>query len=1244
MKFARKSICLCLTLAMLLQCAVTLTAFAETYDYDVTQNVLFGATKSVTVQPGNEDGTTIAADALYDGKTTVSSGSNKWYVRGGQARTFETVYAQFELNNKSRVNKMMLYTQASNEGEGAISDFYLEYYDDSSESWVYVDGSSVTGNTSLNPSVDFKGVVTSDKFRLQIGNYTTKTINQAYTFRLTEMVLYKAPDVITEATSVPFTVTRLKPSGNDNNTYALFNDGYFVNEQSVKTSDNITTIAGFWGCGSGDERSMVIKFDSATDITNLIFYAGGKYDQNGIVPDKVTIQYSDCIDKTRLNNSENFGKDITWTTLSSDKYTITNVTNGGTELTGVSTTVKMGAKDEEVTAKLLERAQQVVSFNFKEKLNAGSLYVHFGTFADTNSKAVYINEVEVLNRGTNVLLGRPIENVYPEIGTAKDQSSFGTGISAGGIALTDGKKDANWTPTAAKWTVKVTSAKTTPFVEYSLDGETIDELVIYSGRIPYVTANRVDGTTVPGGSVYPESVTLAYTEDGSTWKTVTAKKTEEILNSSRDSKLTLTFGEISPKKIRIYAGVGTNENSTNIQTPSWLGIKEIEAYNNTDRAESAKETVDILRADADINGDAAKRTFDTYIERDNNKLLARSTRNITLSLSSQVSDGAGITIDNGATAGNTTITTATDSTGQTMYFANADISGFRPDTKYTVTVTDGEKTGTYTFATSGMEAPEAQDMSGYDNIDIYLAIGQSNMSGRAAVEAEDYGAPNDAYIFNSRGEWEKAQVYPTDAGTRGYQGLNRYSTVKNQEWESSNGLNPLTALAKSIKLPEGTAMGIVSNAKGNTSIEQWSKGYEGNRDYNLYEEAVARANAAVEKGGRIKGIIWLQGCANSTKSGTNKAADSDYVTKFETLMTNLRTDLGAADVPVIIAEIPAFAGNKSWNNMYFNEYTIPAITDKAANNAYAVYSAGSKSIGDNTHFDSKSQRQLGAALADKINEVIYGVENSARKVAVKSAKSGDADANVVIDGVKDAYTISDTGKMWSYTPSDDSPTASIELELDGVYSLSDADIYFNNPWIYNYGYKIYTKANAADAWKLALAKEAADSIMLKEGRINSAPLAGVRACAVKIEVTGKTMIDENNCKFDFTASNAMENAATQALIGINEIEIYAGDTDYSADKFAFGEFAVSGGAQASVEYDLTNVKGSSERLMLVIAAYDNNTLAKCEIKFLDFSAETKTASGTLAMTLPSDISSSASVSAMLVNADSLKPIVGSITK
>jgi len=225
------------------------------------------------------------------------------------------------------------------------------------------------------------------------------------------------------------------------------------------------------------------------------------------------------------------------------------------------------------------------------------------------------------------------------------------------------------------------------------------------------------------------------------------------------------------------------------------------------------------------------------------------------------------------------------------------------------------------------------------NLEIYLLIGQSNMAGRANIEEQDKDTLANVFLFTGINgkEWEKA-ANP----------LNKYSTVRKDI--SLQKLGPGYTFAKEMaKAFKEKQIGLVVNAKGGTSIEEWKPGSE------LYNEAVKRAKLAM-KSGILKGIVWHQGESNSSKSNL-------YPTQITELIQSLRTDLGIPDLPFVAGQLsedkPA---RHDFNTMIL---TLPSIVKFTG----VVKTEGTVTM-ERTHFNSASQRLLGERYAAEMLKLI----------------------------------------------------------------------------------------------------------------------------------------------------------------------------------------------------------------------------------------------------------------------------------
>lgn len=224
---------------------------------------------------------------------------------------------------------------------------------------------------------------------------------------------------------------------------------------------------------------------------------------------------------------------------------------------------------------------------------------------------------------------------------------------------------------------------------------------------------------------------------------------------------------------------------------------------------------------------------------------------------------------------------------------------------------------------------------------LFLCIGQSNMAGRAYLEAQDSLELPYVLLLNDQGEFETAKAP-----------LNRYSTVGKKQ--SMQRLGPAYTFAQTISEAYylDTIL-LVHNARGGTAIEQWQKG----ADEAYYEQALARVQQALKAhpNAQIRAIIWHQGESNSKNP-------KPYLKRLNQMLSDFRKDLNQPNLPFIAGNL----GQWKTDNLAIRKEIakIPARIP----NAYLVSTMGLTDF-DNSHFDARSQRILGRRYAIKFIEI-----------------------------------------------------------------------------------------------------------------------------------------------------------------------------------------------------------------------------------------------------------------------------------
>lgn len=226
---------------------------------------------------------------------------------------------------------------------------------------------------------------------------------------------------------------------------------------------------------------------------------------------------------------------------------------------------------------------------------------------------------------------------------------------------------------------------------------------------------------------------------------------------------------------------------------------------------------------------------------------------------------------------------------------------------------------------------------------LYLLVGQSNMAGRGTVDS--LSTPDDPHILmlNENNEWTLAR------------------DPLHFDKPKVSGVGPGLAFAHKMlsnQKDSNVRIGLIPCAVGGTSIDMWQPGkdaYDGK--YYPYDDAVERLHIAM-RDGVVKGIIWHQGEADSREERA-----SVYLEKLQILVIRLRNEIGNQHVPFVAGELGYYKERYMLINRELKKLS------KVIPNAAVATSEGLVHKGDDTHLDSKSARELGVRMAEKMQQL-----------------------------------------------------------------------------------------------------------------------------------------------------------------------------------------------------------------------------------------------------------------------------------
>jgi len=229
-----------------------------------------------------------------------------------------------------------------------------------------------------------------------------------------------------------------------------------------------------------------------------------------------------------------------------------------------------------------------------------------------------------------------------------------------------------------------------------------------------------------------------------------------------------------------------------------------------------------------------------------------------------------------------------------------------------------------------------------EKLHLYLLVGQSNMAGRGKLTPENRISSERVIKLENNGRWvEAGEPLHLDKPSAGA------------------GLGASFARKMADADPSVT-IGLVPCAFGGTSLGEWMPGRY------LYNQAVLRATEAMRKG-VLKGILWHQGEADAC---SRKNAET-YADRLVVMVTSLRKDLKAENVPIVVGELAPFLDRFAEKNHTMGEWRL--VNEKLHEAVSRLPSCKCASavglnedIGDRIHFSTASQREFGIRYAEAL--------------------------------------------------------------------------------------------------------------------------------------------------------------------------------------------------------------------------------------------------------------------------------------
>ena len=219
-----------------------------------------------------------------------------------------------------------------------------------------------------------------------------------------------------------------------------------------------------------------------------------------------------------------------------------------------------------------------------------------------------------------------------------------------------------------------------------------------------------------------------------------------------------------------------------------------------------------------------------------------------------------------------------------------------------------------------------------ENIRSFLMIGQSNMAGRGEFRDVEPIENPDCFMLRM-GRWQQM-----------YEPINPDRDIFKIKYHS--GISLAASFADELQKHTGARIGLIPCADGGTSIDQWMPGEV------LFDHAVMMTRLAM-RSSTFCGFIWHQGEADSYEGRLEL-----YKDKFIRMITAMRKELGADEIPVIIGELSEDIERLEKPNIIKMNENFHAIAEVLPHCA-VVSSKGLALKDDRLHFNAVSLREFG---------------------------------------------------------------------------------------------------------------------------------------------------------------------------------------------------------------------------------------------------------------------------------------------
>lgn len=276
--------------------------------------------------------------------------------------------------------------------------------------------------------------------------------------------------------------------------------------------------------------------------------------------------------------------------------------------------------------------------------------------------------------------------------------------------------------------------------------------------------------------------------------------------------------------------------------------------------------------------------------------------------------------------------------------------------------------------------------------DLWVLGGQSNMEGFGRLKnAEKETSLIHSLSFNDQWNIAKDPLHKSiQAVDPVHQAQSEFGKDMKMIWLHENlGAGLGLPFAKALLRVSSVPIGLIPCAKGGSTMQDWSPSLRNAAGNSLYGSLIRRVKQA---GGRVRGILWFQGEADSTVE-----ASKAYLGRLINFVKALRNDLRSPDLPFFYAQsskiITGFGNSElqdNWNRVKFSQVELESLLP-----GVALVSTADLTLEDKAHLNTKSLKILGERFASLASQQVFEFSGSVGPRFEKASLSSDGKKVIV---------------------------------------------------------------------------------------------------------------------------------------------------------------------------------------------------------------------------------------------------------